>query len=160
MSADFTFGETPTAEVKALGPSTVLDRLKAKSVATLKAQTVTLPIPVRADDGLAMAFSVYMSRGEYELVATAHAGDDYATRVAILVQQCRGLVVDGQVQHDDDGKPFTFQSAALKDMLEASDAHDAVGRLYVRDGDVTRASDAVVRACGWDLSEPLDPTRA
>lgn len=145
---------------KATDGMSVLDRLKAKSVVTLKAETVTLPIPFRTDTGLAMAYSVYLSRGEYEQLVTTNDGDDFAGLVAILVKQCRGLVVDGQVQSGDDGKPLTFQSAALKEMLEAADAHDAVSALYGRDGDVQRAATAVIRECGWDMRQPLDPTRA
>ena len=152
----YAFGE---ATAPASG-SKILDRLKAKSLDMLKAQVETFAVPYRTEDGIAMSYAVYLSRDDLNLITTANTGSDYDTAVAILVHQCRGLVIDGQVQHNDAGQPLTFQSSDLRDMLGATDTHDAVRKLYGRDGDVSRVQDAVIKACGWDLRAPLDPTGA
>lgn len=157
--SSFGFDDTPQAPQSPESPKagSVLDRIKAVTVTTLQAKTTTLPVPARP--GMGVAYSVYLAQEEWDLLVEQNSGDDLATRCAILVRQCRGVTEGGTVVDEGSG-PLTFQSQALKDTLAASDAFDAARKFYVRDPDLLRAASAVIRACGWDLSEPLDPTEA
>lgn len=139
---------------------TVADRLRARSVETLRDKHETFPIPARTDDGLAMAYRSYLSREQLDGVKETFKGDLTGQDAQLLVIQCVGLVVDGQLHYGDDGQPLTFTSRALQEMVGVTGAHDAVKALYIHDGDVARTVAGVLRLTGWSGTAPLDPTRA
>lgn len=154
MTADFTFGddlEQPAGP--AADTSTVLGRISGRTVDVLRGEWKAFPTPFRSDQGLSMAYSVYLSREDHEAWRALHGGDDWAAAVHLLRKQCRGVVEDGQIVPG----PLTFNSDALKTAMGVSDGFDAVVAWYGHEGDVTRAAHGVLRACGWDLSAPLDP---
>lgn len=163
--ASFAFGEAlpdaRTASGSAAGASkpatreTVLDRLRGKTMATAQAATIVLPIPARTDTGLSMRYATYLPADRYERIIADNDGDITATRIDVLIELCRGLLIDGELV--DDGE-LTFGSPVLRGMLDqAVTATQAVRRLYLRDGDIGRTCDTLLRACGWDMAARLDP---
>lgn len=162
--ATFVYGDAglaggAVATMAAPSGGSMLDRLRAKTVHTLMAQSEDYPVPARESDGVEVRYCTYIGRVEWEAFTTAHRGDADGLVAAVLVEQCRGLVVDGELGVDPSGAPLTFTSPELQTVLGATDAHDAVWKLYLRDGDAGRVFQALRRASGWDLQAPVNPTR-
>ncbi len=134
----------------------ILNRLRSVSVATLEAQVKHLLVPAR--EGVQVGYSAYLPKDRWEHYGRANAEDSDGFAKAILVAQCREILFDGEVWLGEDKMPVTFKSPDIKEMLGADDAFEAVKAFYIRDGDVLRTGDAVLRVCGWDLKAPLDPT--
>lgn len=155
----FVYGGSPAPESAGSGPAggSILDRLRSVSAATLEAQIEPFPVPKRP--GVQVGFSTYLPEDRWEHYGRAHAEDRGGFAKAILVAQCREIRFDGEVWLGSDQMPVTFKSQDMKDMLEVVDAFDAVQAFYIRAPDILRTGDAVLRACGWDLQAPLDPTQ-
>ena len=142
------------------GPRSIADRLMARTVDKLRDQHETFPVPARADDGIAVAYQAYMSREQVDAITAAFPGHPAQQEIELLVRQCKGLVIDGELHRGDDGAALTFTSKALQDMMGAVGPHDAVKSLYLREGDITRAAASVYALTGWRAAGvPLDPTR-
>lgn len=152
-------GAAPPAESAPGGPAAgnILERLRSVSAATLEARIEMFPVPARP--GVEVGFSAYLPKDRWEHYGQANADDSDGFSKAILVAQCREIRFDGEVWHGTDRMPVTFKSQDIKDMLEVHDAFGAVRAFYIRDGDMMRTADAVLRVCGWDLQAPLDPTQ-
>jgi hypothetical protein len=76
----------------------------------------------------------------------------------VLGNTCRGIVRDGE-DIISDGKPLTFVSEALQNLLEVDRAVDAVRRFYGRDPNVIKAAGAVLGAAGYSGEDvTADPT--
>jgi hypothetical protein len=151
----FTYGASPKLISNVTG-STLADRLKTQTVEILQATTKYWPTPAR--DGFEVSYCTYLPQGEWELLQTAHKADDMGLALAVLVHQCRGIMMDGEDCNGADGEPLTFRHVELQRLVGANGAHDAVRRWYIRDGDAGRVWSSLMRETGWDMSSPLDPT--
>lgn len=157
-SSVYVFDGAAAPEGAAVAPAgSILDRLRAVSLATVEAQTTTLPVPMRP--GFEVEYAVYLPKPRLDALQMAHGTAEGDFSSALILAQCRGILVDGETWLGDDQLPVTFKSEALWGLLEVSDAFDAIKALYLRDPDVLRTGEAILRACGWDLNASLDPTR-
>jgi len=151
----FTYGG-PKA-VPSPGAGKILDRIKARTVATVSAETKAFPVDQR--EGFAVAYSTYLPGEDYELLTSAHGGDKYRLAKAILAKQCRSVLVDGEPWVGDDNAPVTFTHPDCWAMFEVENAFEAIKAMYLIDPDVLRTADAVLVAAGWDLTRRVDPTQ-
>lgn len=157
--ASFEFGGKPATQQGAptAEGGTALDRLKTKTVETLRATTEDWPVPAR--DGFDVRYCTFISKDEWNLYVNAHQGDPEGLVAAVLVEQCRGIVMDGELAAADGGGPLTFKSPDLQASIQAEDPYDAVWKLYLREGDASRVFASLQHAAGWDTRAPLNPTR-
>lgn len=159
MSAGFDVVSTPQPGdgAEPTAPSSIMERLQAQTIETVKAQTKNWPVPAR--EGFEVAYCMFLAPEEWDLFWQRHEGDQRGLITSILVHQCRGLVMDGEPVTNAAGQPLTFRDPELQAMVGARDAHDAVAKLYIQAGHAHRTGLSVIAYCGWDLARPLDPTQ-
>jgi len=153
----FSYGGPKSVEKPTGRAATVAERLQAQTVEILQATVKDWPTPAR--EGFEVSYCTYLPQGEWELLQTAHESNGSALIAAVLVHQCRGILMDGEACNGADGEPLTFKHPELQQLVGAASAHDAVRRWYIREGDAGRVWSSLMRECGWDLGEPLDPTQ-
>lgn len=159
--AAYTFGvdapiQTPPTAAPARSGASVLDALTDDSVDMLRAATNDFPVPAR--QGWSVRCSTYESWEDWNRL-NEQTEDQLVLASLVLVEHCHGILCDGELATDGNGKPVTFRSSELQGRLGAIDAQQAVRRLFRQDGDILRVAAAVRAAAGWDLTKPLDPTK-
>jgi hypothetical protein len=150
---NFSFG----GESAPTGQKNILDRIKARTIQTVKAELVTFAVEER--DGFAVAYSKYLPKERWDLFSKSHVGDKDRFAKAILLAQCTKITVDGETWLGKDGEPLTFTSEELWAAFSVEDGFEAITALYLLDPDVWLTAEAVLRECGWDLTKQLDPTK-
>lgn len=131
----------------------VLDLLREDLQREAEDDTVLLDVPERP------GYSVrYGAKVPYERYAawTKHAEDRsilggvnlHRMGRVVLANCCRGILRQGE-ELVLDGKPLTFTSPALWEMLGASDAVSAVDAFYRRDAHVIASSIEVISQAGY-----------
>lgn len=165
---------TPTAEDRqALGSP--LDQLRA-SMAQEPDVEEFVTLKVTARPGVSVKYSTDLDNETIEMWRRAsrrkkaRPGQDAETdelkfACLVLAGQCKGVLTNGQEVFDDDGRPLTFASPLLWDMVGAAgqqmDPMTVIRKFYVRDAHVSLTSGEILLDAGFgDEVERESPTTA
>lgn len=148
----------------AAAPS-VLDQLKESLAKKIERPEVFIEVPER--EGLTVRVSPNVTQGQMR-AWRKQAGEDSkngmdATKFAACVvgHTCTGIAFNGEVVEDEQGRPYTFGSSMILDMVDAArPIPDAVLALFGLEPHVEAAALAILDAAGFsDTVETVDPTK-
>lgn len=162
----------PEDDLAPVAPASPLDALRAELATDVSVEEVTLDVPRRP--GWAVRYRCDITgeeRGAWITRATTKAAkgdkpaviDELRLSGLALANKAIAIIHNGE-EVTDDGRPVTFASQVLLDMVGAARAADVPRRLYGLDGHVIAAARTVFDKSGFgdDLPESdddEDPTR-
>ena len=147
----------------AMGDGSPLDALVAELTAEVEDAVEPTRLDVPGRDGIVMLYRKNITGPELERwrkQAKSGKGVDAVRLSALaLVHASIGMVRRGEEMFDDAGDPITFRSRFLIDLYAAPSAVETVRKLYVLDGRLMAAANAVLEAAGFgDEAVESDPT--
>lgn len=143
----------------------VLDQLKESLAKKIERPEVFIEVPER--EGVTIRVSPNVTQGQMRSWRK-QAGEDSkngmdATKFAACVvgHTCTGIAFNGEIAEDEQGRPYTFGSSMILDMVDAArPVPDAVLALFGIEPHVESAALAILDAAGFsDTVEAVDPTK-
>lgn len=166
--ADFDITTTDDTFTEATGAQkqTVLDSLKDELKRVIKNNPITLNVPTRPH--ISLVFDTNIEAGQLQLWRKACRDksmpdefDSLKFSCIIIANKCEQVIWDGKVATDENDQNLNFRNAAFLEMLDAPRATIGVRSLYGVDGHIFIATDAILRAAGYDSEgqeQDVDPT--
>lgn len=147
------------------GSASVLDQLKETLSKKIERPEVFIEVPERP--GVTVRISPNVTQGQMR-AWRKQSGEDTkngmdATKFAACVvgHTCTGIAFNNEIAEDEQGRPYTFGSSAILEMVGASrPIPDGVLAFFGIEPHVESAALAILDAAGFgDTVETVDPTK-